>query len=263
MRQAHYFARYPKWHALIGMKPSYGSEAFNDNHFHYGYFTAAAAMLGMTDPDFLRDYGGMARLVAKQYANWDRTDPNFPFLRTFDVWEGHSWASGLSSGTGANQESSSEAVQSWGGLFLLGTELEDKDMTATGAMGYAMETQAAQEYWFNVHGDNFAPNFPHPITGMVWSGGNLYGTYFSDDPAWIYGIQWLPMSPMMSYLVRDPGVRPPVVPGDAGRASGQAGPRGHDQHDMGPALGNVILGEAGQADPDWATEQMDALWASQ
>lgn len=255
---AHYFARYPNWHALIGMKPSYGSEAFNDNHFHYGYFTTAAAMLGMTDPQFLRDYGGMAKLVAKEYANWDRSDPDFPFLRTFDVWEGHSWAGGFSSPTGDNQESSSEAVQSWGGLFLLGTELGDKDMAAAGAMGYAMETKAAREYWFNEHGDNFAPNFGHSLTGMVWSGGNLYGTYFSGDPAWIYGIQWLPMSPMLSYLARDP---------DYARRSFRAMLAERKQKqgsaelsNMGPALGNVILGEAGQADPDWAVEQMDALW---
>ena len=258
--QAHYFARYPNWHALIGFKPSYGSEGFSDNHFHYSYFTTAAAMLGMADPNFLREYGGMARLLAKQYANWDRNDPDFPFLRTFDVWEGHSWASGVSSPTGADQESSSEAVQSWGGLFLLGTELGDKDMTAAGAMGYAMETQAAQEYWFNVHGDNFAPNFPHPITSMVWSGGNLYGTYFSGDPAWIYGIQWLPMSPMLSYLVRDPAYAKRSF--REMLAARQEKQGSATISSMGPALGNVILGEAGQVNPDWAAEQMDALWTA-
>ena len=134
-------------------------------------------------------------------------------------------------------------------------------MTAAGAMGYAMETQAAQEYWFNVHGDNFAPNYPHPITGMVWSGGNLYGTYFSGDPAWIYGIQWLPMSPMLSYLVQDPDFARRVLPR-------RCWPRGSKKQgsdaisSMGPALGNVVLGEAGQVNPDWAAEQMDALWDS-
>ncbi len=258
--KAHFFARYPNWHALIGFKPSYGSEAFNDNHFHYGYFTTATAMLGFTDPQFLHDYGPMATLAAKQYANWDRTDPRFPFLRTFDIWEGHSWAGGMSGGTGDNQESSSEAVQSWGGLFLLGTALGDKNMTAAGAMGYAMETTAAKEYWFNIHGDNFAPNFGHTVTGMVWSGGNLYGTYFSGDPAWIYGIQWLPMSPMLSYLVQDP---------EYARRSFRAMLAERQQHEgsaeiskMGPALGNVILGEAGQVNPDWTAEQMDTLWAA-
>ena len=50
----------------------------------------------MHDRRFLADYGEMARLVAKEYANGDRDDKRFPFLRTFDVWEGHSWAGGMS-----------------------------------------------------------------------------------------------------------------------------------------------------------------------
>ena len=139
--KAHYFARYPKWKALVGFNTSYGSEAFNDHHFHYGYFTTASALLGMVDPQWLKDYGPMARLVAKEYANYER-DEEFPQLRTFDVWEGHSWAGGFSSPTGNNQESSSEAVQSWAGIFWLGQALGDDKMTATGAMGYAMETRA-------------------------------------------------------------------------------------------------------------------------
>jgi len=85
---AHFFARYEKWHGLIGFKSSFGSEEFTDNHFHYGYFTHSAAILGLSDPQFLADYGGVAKLVAKQYANWDRNDKRYPFFRTFDLWAG-------------------------------------------------------------------------------------------------------------------------------------------------------------------------------
>jgi len=177
---------------------------FNDHHFHYGYFTFASALLAMHDPAFAADYGGMATLVAKEYANWDRKDVRFPFLRTFDIWQGHSWAGGTSSPGGENQESSSEAVQSWAGLIYLGQALNDPEMTAAGVMGYATESEATMNYWFNVGGDVFPPAWKHPITGMVWSAGKVYGTYFTGDPAWIYGIQWLPASPMLSYLVRDP-----------------------------------------------------------
>ena len=257
--KAHYFARYPKWGALIGFNTSYGSEGFNDNHFHYGYFTTATAMLGMYDPRFLKDYGPMARLVAKQYANWDRDDHDYPFLRTFDIWEGHSWAGGFSGGTGDNQESSSEAMQSWGGLFLLGSMMGDKEMQAAGAMGYAIESHAVMEYWFNIHGDNFAPNFGHPITGMVWSGGNNYGTYFSGDPAWIFGIQWLPAAPMLQYLVQDPAFAKKDF-GDMWREYKASGKDGITS--MGPALGNVILAQAAQVNPDWTAEQLDQLWAA-
>lgn len=107
-----YFAYYPRFRGLVGVKPSYGSEAFNDQHFHFGYFTFTSAPLAMQDATFPRDFGPMATFVAKAYANGDRSDTRFPFLRTFDIWEGHSWASGVSSQGGNNQESSSEAVQS-------------------------------------------------------------------------------------------------------------------------------------------------------
>ncbi len=258
--KAHLFARYPKWGGLIGFNTSYGSEGFNDQHFHYGYFTLASALLGFSDPAWLRDYGPMARLVAKEYANWDRNDADFPFLRTFDVWEGHSWAGGFSGGTGNNQESSSEAVQSWEGLFLLGEALGDKEMTAAGAMGYALESRAVQEYWFNEHGDNWPPNWKHEVVGMVWSGGNNYGTYFSGDPAWIWGIQWCPMSPGLAYLVEDPAFAKKSF--SAMWAARKASKDGEIDFDkVGPALGNVLLGQAAQVNPAFAAQQMDELWA--
>lgn len=258
--KSRYFARYPRWQALVGFNASYGSENFNDQHFHYGYFTAAGALLGFDDPAFLQDYGGMLRLMAKEYANWERGDKNFPFLRTFDVWEGHSWAGGFSSPTGNNQESSSEAVQSWAGLFWLGQALGDADMAATGAMGYAMETRAAQEYWFDQRGGNFSPNWKHDVNGMVWGGGNNYGTYFSGDPAWIWGIQWLPMTPAMGYLMEDPAFAKKSF--RQMWAARRAKEGDFDINKLGAALGNVVLGQAAQVNPDWTAAQMDDLWAA-
>lgn len=271
----HFFTSYPKWKALIGIATSYGSEGFNDQHFHYGYFTFASALLAMHDRQFAADYGPMATLVAKQYANWDRADARFPFMRTFDLWAGHSWAGGTSSGGGNNQESSSEAVQSWAGLIYLGQALDDKAMTAAGVMGYAMETRATMEYWFNEGGDVFPPQWKHPVTGMVWSGGNVYGTYFTGDPAWIYGIQWLPASPMLSYLVRDPAFARKsyenmVKDYDANEQRDAAktpkpGKKPHEPRPatiktFGDALGSVMLGYVLMYDPAWAAEQLDTLW---
>ena len=53
----------------------------------------------------------MLKLIAKDYANWDRTDKRFPLFRTFDPWAGHSFAGGIGDGAGNGQESSSEAMQ--------------------------------------------------------------------------------------------------------------------------------------------------------
>ncbi len=89
----------------------------------------------------------MATFVAKEYANWDRKDARFPFLRTFDIGpQGHSWAGGTSSPGGENQESSSEAVQRVGqGSSIWAKVLNDQEMMATGVMGYAAESEGDNE----------------------------------------------------------------------------------------------------------------------
>lgn len=200
---AHYFAWYPRWKALVGFQESYGSSQFTDNHFHYGYLVHAAALVGSLDQQFLSDYGPMLRKIVQQYANWDRSSAEFPFLRTFEPWTGHSYAGGTSSPTGNNQESTSEAMQSWIGQFLLGSAMGDTAMRDAGAFGYLMESRATMEYWFDWKRDNFAPGWAHTNVGIVFDGGNSYGTWFSANPLHIHAIQYLPIAPGFDYLARD------------------------------------------------------------
>ncbi len=258
----YYFASYPTWKALVGFEASYGSDQFNDQHFHYGYFTHAAALLGMYDQTFLTNFGPMVTLVAKEYANWDRTDTNFPVFRTFDIWSGHSQASGFSDPTrGGNQESSSEACQSWGGLFLLGSMLNNSQMQAAGAMGYSMETTAVREYWFNANGSNVWPAvYTQTIVGILWDNGMDYQTYFGLVPIYIHGIQWEPPSPIMSYLVRDPVFAQNDYNNMLAEQLAQQGTNSISS--MGSEWGNYALAYAGQFNPDYTAAQMDQLWAA-
>ena len=269
----HLFAYYPNHKGLVGFNSSYGSETFTDNHFHYGYFTFATGLMAMQDPQFAADYGPMARMVAKQYANWERDDKRFPFLRTFDIWAGHSWAGGSGSQTGCNQESSSEAMQSWSGLILLGQALGDKDMLATGVMGYVNESQAVMEYWFNAHGDVFPPQWKHPIAGMVWSAGKVWGTWFSGSPAWIYGIQWIPSSPAASYLARDTAFARNMYETmvkeneaseerDAAKHPDRA-KKGSAIKDFDSDLCSYMLGFVMMYDPQFAAAQFEDVWKTQ
>jgi endoglucanase Acf2 len=223
---SHFFAYYPGPHALIGFSPSYGSEDFTDNHFHYGYFTAAAGVLALLDPTWAAQYGAMAKMVAMQYANWlhpgdtpDLNDPNalsLPFLRTFDPWIGHSYAGGTGSGGGNNQESSSEAIQSWLGLVLLGQALNDPGMTAAGVMGYTIESKAVRQQWFNnapgsgnPDGTAFPASFadsqgnPYSNVGINFDGGKSHASYFGVNPEYILGIQALPIWPSLDFLGRN------------------------------------------------------------
>ncbi len=203
-----FFARYPEYGALIGFTAGYDSQAFNDQHFHYGYYVLAASRLMMLDEAFKRDYGEMVKLIAKNYANWERWDgqteeEKLPFLRSFDPYVGHSWASGMSYDLGPDQESTSEAVMSWFALFNLGLALNDTNIIALGAMGYKLETETTLEYYFNYYGDNFPESYKHKYVGILHAGGLMHDTWFSHDPGWIFGIQSVPSAHYCSYLARD------------------------------------------------------------
>ena len=265
-----FFAYYPRRKGLVGFGPSFGSQHFTDHHFHYGYFTFTAALLSQLQPDFAADYGDMAKLIAKTYANYDRADKRFPFLRTFDIWRGHSFADGNGFPEGNNQESTGEAVNSWVGMILLGEALGDSAMTATGVMGYTFETRANVEYWFDPHGDVFPPNYPHKACGMIWCNSIVWGTWFTASPSWIYGIQWLPSGPGMAFYDRDPKLIKRAYSDllreldafETKEATKKPGTpkKGTDIKAQGGELGSYHLGFNMHADPKWVTEQLDSLW---
>ena len=265
-----FFALYTNWPALIGFPASYGSEAFNDNHFHYGYFLVAGALLGGEDPRFVSGYGPMLKLVAREFANWDRSDRRFPLFRTFDLWEGHSWAGGFSSGAGENQESSSEAMNAWSGLFLSGSALGDPAMSAAGALGYAMESAAVNEYWQDVSGANLPPGYGRGMVGILQAGGSAYATYFTGDPAWMYAIQWVPTTHWNHYLARDPAFarnqlerlwRERVQSSRSG-LYGFALKDANRADDLGGYLGNYILGYQALFDSDVVAATLDIARAT-
>ncbi|SEB10234.1 glycosyl hydrolase [Pedobacter hartonius] len=198
-----FYAHYDHWGAFIGFDESYDSGEFNDSHFHCGYLIHACALYGMVDPEFLTQYKDMIRLIAKEYANWDRKDTTLPFFRTLDPWMGHSYAGGLSSGNGNNQESSSESMQSWLGLFLLGDMIGDNDMLKAGAFGYTTEAYGTLEYWFDWKKRIFPSGYKYNMVAMVWNGGSAHGTYFGGQAEFVHGIQYLPIAPGFSYMARD------------------------------------------------------------
>ncbi len=204
--QNRYFARFPRWGAMVGFDTSYDSETFNDHHFHYGYFIYASAVLCMLDADFKDKYGAMAREVALDYACWLRDSNRYPLFRTFNPYCGHSFAGGMGNGGNGNgQESSSEAMQSWGGIWLMGEALGDRAMRDAGIFGYTVEAKATAEYWFDRKRRNIDyTKYTHPYCCNLTMQGVGWWTWFSGDPVWMHSIQWLPTSPILTnYFSRD------------------------------------------------------------
>ncbi|MFF5174184.1 glycosyl hydrolase [Micromonospora sp. NPDC000089] len=192
------------WGSLIGYPASYGSDQeLNDHHFHYGYFVAAAATLAKFDRTWASNaqYGGMVDLLIRDANNYSRTDNRFPYLRDFDIYAGHDWASGHGSfNAGNNQESSSEGMNFADALIQWGQATGNTAVRDAGIFIYTTQAAAIQEYWFDVDDQNFPESFGHSTVGMVWGDGGAYATWFSADPEMIQGINMLPVTGGHLYL---------------------------------------------------------------
>ncbi|MET8506597.1 glycosyl hydrolase [Streptomyces sp. NPDC004787] len=195
---ANEFAYDPNWRTLIGYPASYGSDTeLNDHHFHYGYYVLAAAIVAQYDPGWAADsaWGGMVKTLIRDTANPSRTDGAFPFLRGFDVYAGHSWASGHQGfAAGNNQESSSESTNLSAALVLWGSVTGDTTLRDLGSYLLATEGEAVTQYWFDADQQVFPGSFTHDTVGMVWGSGAAYSTWWTANPEEIHGINVLPVT---------------------------------------------------------------------
>ncbi len=194
------------WGAMIGSKASYGSDMpLNDHHFHYGYFIRAAGEIARLDPDWAKKWEPMVMLLIRDIASPSRSDAMFPYIRCFDKYAGHSWASGDANfADGNNQESSSESLNAWYGMMLWGEASGNKTVRDTGVALFNIERTAVEEYWFDVSDTNFPKDFPQVALGMIWGGKGAFATWFSGDIDCIHGINWLPFTPASIYMGRHP-----------------------------------------------------------
>ncbi len=194
----------------------YGTLAsMNDHHFHYAYYITAAATLARFDQQWAQNYGGMVEMLIRDTASPDHDDPMFPFLRTFDIYAGHSWASGDGGDThGNNQEASSEAMNLAQAMIQWGEITGNTSIRDTGIYLYTTEATSALRYWFNAEGD-FPASGPYAknYASMVWANGAHYSLWFGENPItgneheFFYGINMLPVTGGSLYL----GYYPDVV----------------------------------------------------
>ena len=203
-----YFQYDEKLGTMVAHPEEYFSiEQMNDHHFHYGYWIRAVAEIALRDPAWAAKdrWGGMVDKLVADIAHTKRGDKAFPFLRNFDPYEGHSWASGIGLGEfGNNQESSSEAVNAWAGLILWGEVTGDTATRDLGIYLYTSEVQAIDHYWFDVHGLVFPPEYKNVETSMVFGGKYAHNTWWTDEPRQIKGINLLPINTGSLYLGRYP-----------------------------------------------------------
>ncbi|CZF81914.1 Glycosyl hydrolase family 81 [Grimontia celer] len=213
-----YFVYDENWTTLLGVEESFFAHTeLNDHHFHYGYFVRAAAEICRTDKSWCGEdkYGPMVDLLIRDYAA-SKGDDMFPYLRNFDPANGFSWASGQANfALGNNNESTSEAANSYGAIILYGLIKGDQELVDKGIYLHASSAATYWEYWNNLDGyrnaspsypdlgdsyDNFPDNYNYITTSIIWGRGASFSTWFSPAYAHILGIQGLPLNPLVFHI---------------------------------------------------------------
>ncbi|NMM30764.1 MAG: 1,3-beta-glucanase [Cellulomonas sp.] len=247
-RQARCFVYDAAARGVIGLTPSFGSDEFNDHHFHYGYFLATAGLLAADDTALAAELAPVMNLLAQDVAAVSPS-PQLPQLRVFDAYAGHSWASGTAPfADGNNQESTSEAVNAWNGLGLWAKASGQDALGVEATWLASTEAASARAYWTNP--DLTEPvyqGFGHKIFALAWGGKRDYATWFSGAPSAILGIQLIPMNPAAAYLAGDP---------DRIRANvAEAAPGGYGVQFGDYLLMYLALAGRQDADKAWTTAQ--------
>lgn len=196
------------WDVLTGYPSGYGADnQINDHHFHMSYAIVSAATIAKYDPTWAsqEQWGGMVNMLIRDANNWNRDDELLPFLRSFDIYAGHSWAAGHGDfAEGNNQESSSESMNFASATILWGEVTGQTEIRDLGIFLYATETIAVEQYWFDIDNEVFPEDYPHNAIGMVWGSKGVHATWFGGAPEFVRGINILPITSGSLYLGRYP-----------------------------------------------------------
>jgi endoglucanase Acf2 len=192
--------------SIFATPEEFGNEKeMNDHHFHYGLVIYASSVLAKYDSSFRTQFAPMINLLIRDIASPNKNDPNFPYLRVYDIYEGHSWASGTGNFTnGNNQESTSEAIFAWYSIWKWGQVINDSSLTDYAHYLYTNEINSTNYYWLNrvkkTPVISRSINYKNSTASLVWGGAYVFDTWFSKDILAIKGIQYLPFSAGSLYL---------------------------------------------------------------
>ncbi|KXN69581.1 glycoside hydrolase family 81 protein [Conidiobolus coronatus NRRL 28638] len=197
---------------LSDEQADFGNGMYNDHHFHYGYLIYTAAIIGKYDQGWLNKYRPYVEDLVRDYANPNGNDPFYPKFRCFDFYDGHSWASGLFDFfDGKNQESTSEAVNAYYAIYLLGLALNDQNLANLGNLLTTMEIRSCRRYW-HMDSSQQPPVWPdvfskNKTVGILWNTKVDYSTWFGKNPEFIHCIQMLPFTPISHNLLDKQWIR--------------------------------------------------------
>jgi len=190
----------------------FGNTAYNDHHYHYGYWITASAILKYIDPTWSRmnELNQMVNLMIRDTANPSTQDQWFPRFRNFDWFVGHSYSHGVSPfADGKDQESTSEEINFHYGLMLWGKASGNADLEQLGKLMLKVNSRAINNYFLMTSDNKVHPKeiLPNKVTGIFFDNKVDYTTWFGPNREYIHGIQMLPVSPIQELYRKKEFVR--------------------------------------------------------
>lgn len=192
------------WCGVNGREASFGADVFDEHLSQWGYFIHVAAVLGARNPDILETVRPVIDALALDLAN-PVSGLEVPALRPFDVYRGHSWASGTGSFDEGNyQGSCNESVNAWNAIAMW-ADLTDRAWLQELAIWLlSLEAKSTTTYWtdFDVE-DPVYSAYQHNFVPTLWGGKHDFAAGLNGEAAAILGGLLLPFGPVSSYLGND------------------------------------------------------------
>nr|AIG55599.1 secreted protein [Thraustotheca clavata] len=183
----------------------FGNTMYNDHHYHYGYWIAAAAIVNQVHPSYskLSTLNARANALLRDVANSDPNDQKFPTFRMFDWYKGHSISHGVTLlADGKDQESSSEDINFHYGMTLFGTVTKNSNIATLGQLMLTLNARVVKSYFLMDSTNTIQPAQirPNKVLGIFFDNKADYATWFSAEKYCIHGIQMIPTTPVTEFV---------------------------------------------------------------
>jgi endo-1,3(4)-beta-glucanase len=119
-------------------------------------------------------------MLVRDFAN-PVNDTHFPFSRSFDWFNGHSWAKGLfDSADGKDEESTSEDAFASYAVKMWGRTMRDANMEARGNLMLAIQARTFPTYFLMENDNAVQPRefVGNKVTGILFENKIDHATYF-------------------------------------------------------------------------------------
>ena len=209
------------YHSIVDVNNGYGNAQFlNDHIVQFTYAVHAAATIAQYEkeqgvknpwasaPSGIGNYTNkdIVDLMCRDVNNPSYKDPYFVKSRYTDIYEGHSWLSGLNGyGDGNNMESSSEALNGQLSLYHWGNATSNSDLEQYGAVVSAFEARGSRVYYQIT--SSAESIYPKDYADTQITATNVYQnkidckTFWGTNWARKIGIEFLPPNPIMVMML--------------------------------------------------------------